>query len=201
MPRRRRATSEPLGGMGLTAYAGPPGGRGPACRRRRLGLRGGGRGRQPRRADRQAARPHGDRQRRLGREGRLPARRARLDAAFNYRSVPWPSCCARRARRHRRVLRQRRRRPPRGGSRGAAPRRPRGAVRGDLGLRADRRGRGPRNLFLATAKDLTLRGFRGSSQRAPDGGDAARAGRVAPRRAAAPPRDGGRRARRARPRR
>ena len=61
----------PLGGMGLTAYAGLFDVGRAARRRRRLGLGRGRRGRQPRRAVRQAARAPRHRERRVRREGRV----------------------------------------------------------------------------------------------------------------------------------
>ena len=129
----------PLGGMGLTAYAG-------------LfdvaGLREGdvvwvsaaaGRGRKPRRAVREAPRPSGDRQRRLRREGRLPARRARARRRLQPPGRPRGRPAARgRARGHRRLLRLRRRRPPRSGARGAAPVGTGRALRSRLRVRAPR---------------------------------------------------------------
>ena len=86
----------PLGGMGLTAYAGLFDVAEPARGRRRLGV-GRGRGRRkPRRAVRQAPRPSRDRQRGVRREGLLPARRARARRRLQPPSrAPSPTCCAR----------------------------------------------------------------------------------------------------------
>ena len=96
--------------------------RGAARRRRRLGVGRGRRGREPRGAVREAPRPPGDRQRRVGREGLLPARRARTRRRVQPPSRPRGRPAARgRARGDRRLLRLRRRRPPRSGPRGAAP--------------------------------------------------------------------------------
>ena len=132
-------------------------------RRDRVGLGRCRRGRQPRRPDREAARQPRGRQRRLGRQGPMAARRPRGRCGVQL------SVRARRAR----------------AWRAAAPE---GidvyfdCVGGDhleAALDGMRRGgrvaicgsiseyesepAGPRNLFLAVAKDLTIRGFRGSS--------------------------------------
>ena len=65
--------------------------------------------------DREAARAHRDRQRRLAREGRVPAGRARLRRRVRLPRRSGPRAAARGgAGRHRRLLRQRRRRPPGG---------------------------------------------------------------------------------------
>ena len=98
--RRRRARSYlgVLGMPGLTAYVGLLDIAGAARGRRRLRLRRGGRRRLARGPDREAARPHRDRQRGLAREGRARARRARLRRRLRLPRRRVASSCARRRR-------------------------------------------------------------------------------------------------------
>ena len=108
----------PLGGMGLTAYAGLIDAAELRDGRRRVGLGRRRRRRQPRRPDRQAARAPGDRQRGLARQGPPPARRPRPRRRLQLPRRPGRRAAARGgAGRHRRLLRQRRRRAPRGRAR------------------------------------------------------------------------------------
>ena len=84
-----------------------------------------------------------------------------LDAAFNHRAGPWRTCCARPRRRgststSTASAATTSKRPSGRCAAGAG-----GALRSRLPVRAP--ARGPANLFQATANDLTLRGFRGSS--------------------------------------
>ena len=126
----------PLGGVGLTAYAGLLHVAELRDGRRRLGLGRRRRGRLARGADRQVARAPRDRQRGLACEGRIPARRARPRRGVRLSRRARRGAAPRGgARRHRRVLRQRRRRAPRGGAEHAAPWRPGGAVRRGIDLR------------------------------------------------------------------
>ena len=142
-----------------------PGRRRAAARgRRRLGLGGRRRRRQPRGADRQAARPPRHRQRR--------ARTTRsatcsTSSASTPRSTtttgPVDRSARGGARRDRRLLRQRRRRPPPGRADRAAPAGAgwRCAAR-CRSTRARSRAR-PANLFQIVANNLTVRGFRASA--------------------------------------
>ena len=98
-------------------------------------------------------------------EGGVSARRARPRRRVQLQVRAAAGAAARGgAGRHRRLLRQRRRRPPRGGARRAA--RTRAASRSAATISeydADEPPPGPSNLFMAVAKNLTIRGFRGSS--------------------------------------
>ena len=98
-------------------------------------------------------------------EGPSPARRPRPRRRLQLPQRPGRRAAARGGTgRDRRLLRQRRRRPPRGRARLPAPVGPGGAVRRAVGVRERLEPHaGPGNLFQATANDLTLRGFRGSS--------------------------------------
>ena len=85
-----------------------------------------------------------------------------LDAAFNHRPAPWPSCCGRPRRRGSTSTST--------ASAATTSRRRSGRCAGGDGWRCAEPSRstgapprGPANLFQATANDLTLRGFRGSS--------------------------------------
>ena len=110
-----------LGMPGLTAYVGLLDIGRPRAGRDGLRLRGGGRSRFPRRADREAEGLSRDRQRRIAREGRVAAgARIRRDVR-----LPRDRCARGAARGHRPVLRQRRRRDARGGALGVASARPR----------------------------------------------------------------------------
>ena len=84
--------------MGLTAYAGLFEAASLRDGRRRLGVGGGRRGRQPRRAAREAPRPPRDRERGLRREGSLPAGRARARRGVQLQERPGGRAAARRPR-------------------------------------------------------------------------------------------------------
>ena len=96
-----------------------------------------GRGRKPRRAVREAPRPSRDRQRRVGREGLLPARRARARRRLQPPSRPRRrTCCARPRPRGSTSTSTAWGRPPRGGARSAARAGTGGALRSRLSVRA-----------------------------------------------------------------
>ena len=92
-------------------------------------------------------------------------RRARRRRRVQLPVRPAPRAAARGGTRwHRRLLRQRRRRPPRGGDRRAAAVRAGCDLRRDLGVRrAPSRHPARATCSSLVAKDLTIRGFRGSS--------------------------------------
>ena len=130
--------------MALTAYVGLIDAAAAARGRRRLGLGRRRRRGQPGGADRQAARPHGHRQRRVAGEGPPPARRARPRRRLRLPRRPGRRPPARgRAGRHRRLLRRRRRRPPAGRAGRAAPVGPDRHVRRDLRVREHGAAAGP----------------------------------------------------------